>query len=167
MLVAVEALDIDERSEAEVEADFKEDAWLPLGGTSLCRPGTGGGTRRDEGAYTGRDFTDEFLDNTFGGDDALIGVVGFRAGSFGGSCLMVLAMKSHSCVEDKLGLDMLADDMVSNESASSKLDESKSPFRLSKLESPVLFESVVNCCFNGVGGSEERETDWKDDVDEA
>lgn len=46
MLVAVEALDIDERSEAEVDADFKEDAWLALGGTSLCLPGTGGGTRR-------------------------------------------------------------------------------------------------------------------------
>lgn len=109
----------------------------------------------------GRELRDEFLDDDmFGG---FIGAVGFRAGSLGGSCLIVLAMKSHSCVEDKLGLEILADDMVSNESASSKLDVSKSPLRPSKLDSPVLFESVVNCCFNGVGGfsppSEERDTE--------
>ena len=35
ILVAVEALEMDERSEADVEADFNDDAWLPLGGTSL------------------------------------------------------------------------------------------------------------------------------------
>jgi len=147
LVAAVDALDIDERSEADAEADFNEDAWLPLGGVSLCRPGAGGGARRAEEGFAEREFDDDTLDGgEIGGDEPRSDAGVFRAGSFGGSCLIVLAMKSHSCVEDKLGLDMLADDIVSNERASSKLELSKSmSFRFSKLESPVLFEPVVNC----------------------
>jgi hypothetical protein len=171
VVVTVVLLNNDERSETEVAVDIVDirlDGDIPL----RSRWTGGGGTRRMLGCGLPVGVEREGGGGGAGFDvvRGLFAWARLRWGSLGGSGLCDCEVKSfsHSCVEDWEGLATPVEDTVSKENESSTLSRSRSDSRsCSALSMGYVATKFDTEELPSVPPSDDSDTEWKEDVDEA
>lgn len=179
-VVTVPVLKIDDRSEAEVVVEVTDARLDTDDGGFRVRAGGGGAVRRIETGWgipegIGRGDEGSGGITVLEGETSGVSVGGVTVslleGSFGGSDFATVKSFSQSCVEDCVGLERPVAEMFSKERESSMLSLSRSPvaFRIPFCEGPAKAARfrLEGDAAPSILPSEDRDTEWKDEVEDA